>query len=207
VLGYVLARDSEGHDGDAFRLQAEAIDHACAGRGLQLVGLVRDCESENGGSAPPPGLNHALERVGAGEAGGLVVARLEDLGTSTAGLGALVEWLANPDARLVAADLDLDTGTETGRLATLLSLSELERRRLAAPTREDMAGSQLFPGGRGALRPVRDDGDDEHSAGGEQTQAARYKRPAKKPPRDHHADSLSAEDETAGREEGESWAR
>jgi hypothetical protein len=46
---------------------------------------------------------------------GLVVAKLEHLITSTTEPGALIEWLSNRDARLVAADLELDTSLPATR--------------------------------------------------------------------------------------------
>jgi peptidoglycan hydrolase-like protein with peptidoglycan-binding domain/DNA invertase Pin-like site-specific DNA recombinase len=144
VLGYVRVRDYQGSNGDAVRVHAEAIDLACEARGLRLIGVVRDRESDNGKIAPRPGLSHALERVAAGEATGLVVARLEHLTSTAVELGALMEWFSKRDARLVAADLQLDTGTDSGRRAaqTLTSVSRIERDKLAQRTRKGMAAAQ-----------------------------------------------------------------
>jgi DNA invertase Pin-like site-specific DNA recombinase len=141
VLGYVLVRDFADHNGDGFRIDADAIDHACEARGLRLIELVRDREANNGESAPRPGLSHALERVAAGEAGGLVVARLEHLGSSATELGTLIERVSSLDARLIAADQGLDTGTDRGRRAarTLASISRLETDEPAQRTHPGMA--------------------------------------------------------------------
>ena len=133
VLGYVRVHDPADHNGDAFQTQAQTIDHACTQRGLQLIGLVRDHEPGNGQTVPHPGLSHALQRVATGEADGLVVTTLEHLATSSTQLGALIEWFAKQNARLIATDQELDTGTDNGRRAahTLASITLLERNKLA----------------------------------------------------------------------------
>ncbi len=93
------------------------IAHECERRGLALLELVGERAPRNAKELERPGLDYALERVAAGEAGDLVVAKLEHLSTSSTELGALIEWLSNRDACLVAADLERDTSLPCHRLS------------------------------------------------------------------------------------------
>ena len=68
----------------------------------------------------------ALERIAAGEASTLVVARLSALASSLRELGSVLDWLQAARADLIALDVDLDTGTSAGRRIVAL-LREIER--------------------------------------------------------------------------------
>lgn len=75
-------------------------------------------------------MNHevaaALDRIATGEADVLRLARLGDAVGSLPELIRLLDWLASADANLVAADVDLDTGTAEGRQMVSL-LREIDR--------------------------------------------------------------------------------
>jgi Resolvase, N terminal domain len=75
------------------------------------------------------GLAAALRRIAEGEAEVLMVARLADAADAPRELLALIEWLAELDADLVALDVGLDTGSPGGRqaLAVLRELGRWER--------------------------------------------------------------------------------
>jgi DNA invertase Pin-like site-specific DNA recombinase len=124
--------------------QAELIRFACEERGLQLVGVVRDLDAGPGPDLDRPGLRRVLERIAAGEASCLIVEGLDRLGTSASAVGALVRWLDVDGRRLVAADLDLDTQTETGKVAVraLAAAGRLESRKLAERTRRGLAAAR-----------------------------------------------------------------
>jgi peptidoglycan hydrolase-like protein with peptidoglycan-binding domain/DNA invertase Pin-like site-specific DNA recombinase len=147
MLGYVSVT-SEGENGSDTGVQAEAITVASRRLGLRLIEVVRDVETESGRSLDRPGLSYALERIGAGEAQGLVVSKLERLSRSVDDLGALVEWFMRNDARLVAVDLGIDTDTESGRLAakTVVSLGGLGRPTSAGRSRQGLAAVQAKEG-------------------------------------------------------------
>jgi DNA invertase Pin-like site-specific DNA recombinase len=95
--------------------------------------VVRVEPSDRG--AERAGVAGALQRIGAGEASVLLVARLADAAGSAGELVALLDWLAAAQADLVALDVGLDTGTAPGR-RTVATLREVERwERAPAPGR------------------------------------------------------------------------
>ena len=93
---------------------------------------MRDLESKGGADLTRPGLSFALERLGKGEYTCLVVTSLDRLTRSAANLGTLIYLLEERRTRLIVVDIDLDTGTEEGRLAAraLVKVSGLEREKL-----------------------------------------------------------------------------
>jgi peptidoglycan hydrolase-like protein with peptidoglycan-binding domain/DNA invertase Pin-like site-specific DNA recombinase len=124
ALGYASAREPEAVDGQELRDQMAAIDTACCQRGLALDEVIADLVQIKDTRPERPGLQYALRRLEAGEASCLVVAELGRLSRSAAEIGYIVEWLRRREARLVAVDDGLDTGTRTGGKAadTLASL-------------------------------------------------------------------------------------
>lgn len=100
-----------------------AADEAAvkAVEGLEVVGIVCD-----GAGPRRSGLGEALERIAAGAAATLVVARLGATAGSLRELVALLDWLAAAGAELVALDVGLDTGSAVGRRIVGM-LREIER--------------------------------------------------------------------------------
>jgi DNA invertase Pin-like site-specific DNA recombinase len=129
-VGYTTFPDRRRAVSPESRYQARRIEAACEARGMVLDKLVGDVQSYSGPDLERPGLNHALELLGAGEASCLMVAGLDRLSRSAANLGTVIEWLEGMSARLVVIDIDLDTDTEQGRLAAraLARIGALERR-------------------------------------------------------------------------------
>jgi DNA invertase Pin-like site-specific DNA recombinase len=101
---------------------SEATDEVArfGGELLDVVAVVRDERGRR------DGLAKALERIAAGEASTLVVARLAELAGSLRELVALLDWLGAARVDLVAPDVDLDTGTAAGRRIVGV-LREIER--------------------------------------------------------------------------------
>jgi DNA invertase Pin-like site-specific DNA recombinase len=134
--------------------QAELIARECERRGLSLLEMVGECET-NGKGLERPGLSYALERIAAREAHGLVVSELSRLTHSAADLGSIIEWFARARARLIAAAHALDTHDESGRLAAnvLVEVSRWERERLVQRTRKGLQAARLNgqAGGRPAV--------------------------------------------------------
>ena len=114
ALGYVSAREPEALDGPELRDQMAAINTACCQRGLALDEVITDVVQVKDTRPERPGLQYALQRLAAGEASCLVVAELGRLSRSAPEVGYIVDWLRRRDARLVAVDDGLDTGTRTG---------------------------------------------------------------------------------------------
>ncbi|MGH2904978.1 MAG: recombinase family protein [Solirubrobacteraceae bacterium] len=83
--------------------------------GLQELEVVRD--------GP---LERVLERIAASEFSTLLVARLNAVAGSLRELTRLIDWLEDAGARLIALDINLDTGTPQGR-KTIAALREVAR--------------------------------------------------------------------------------
>jgi peptidoglycan hydrolase-like protein with peptidoglycan-binding domain len=141
ALGYVSVPHDRALQAAAAP-QARAIEGACAARGWAFVGGVREPEPPaKANGLERAGLGHALARLARGEADCLVVTELARLTGTLVELGELLERLGRAGARLVVLDLDIDTGTEAGRLAAsaLTAVSMWERERLAEGTRKALA--------------------------------------------------------------------
>jgi hypothetical protein len=114
ALGYVSVSEPEAPHGQELHDQMAAIDTACCERGLVLDEVIADLEQVKDTGPEPPGLQYALQRVAAGEASCLVVAELGRLSGSSQEVGDILEWLQRRQARLVAVDDGVDTGTRSG---------------------------------------------------------------------------------------------
>ncbi len=114
ALGYVSVREPEAVDGQQVRDQMVAIITACRQRGLVLKEVIRDLEQVNDTGPERPGMQQALNRLATGEASCLVVSELGRLSRSDPEVFSLVGWLRRREARLVAIDQRLDTGTKSG---------------------------------------------------------------------------------------------
>jgi DNA invertase Pin-like site-specific DNA recombinase len=150
ALGYVSAVDADAHGSD-LEAQTKEIRAACVRHGFESVEVVRDFESHSGSDLERPGLNYAIERLEAGDAGCLVVASLERLTRSAAHLGTLIDRLNESDIRLVVVDIELDTGNADGRLAAeaLVNVGTLERRSLDTRTRKGLQAARDARGSSG----------------------------------------------------------
>ncbi len=141
ALGYVRhAPDAEL----GLLREARAIERVCDECGLDLGGLVGDESTPGSGDPPTAALRHALQRIAAGEASALVVARLDSVSDSAAGIGTIMDWFARTGARFIAADIGLDTATPAGRLAAsaLSAAGQLERRKLQERTRQGLEAAR-----------------------------------------------------------------
>ena len=143
ALGYTTVSRPEDAERQ-LKLEARQIQLACKKRGLPLKKLVRDLESNGGADLTRPGLSFALERLAKGEYTCLVVTSLDRLTRSAANLGTLIYLLEERRTRLIVVDIDLDTGTEEGRVAAraLVKVSGLERRKLEEQTRKGLEAAR-----------------------------------------------------------------
>ena len=153
VIGYVTvsaeARRSDADD------RVREIEAACERAAWELAEVVTDRESGSG--LERPGLAYALQQIAEGKARGLVVSDLRRLSRSIVDLGALMEWFRDAGAGLVALDLDVDTSTPAGHevAATLITLGDWERERIARRTRSGLA--EVRASGRPTGRPAVSD--------------------------------------------------
>ena len=170
ALGYARCSTQEQADtGNGLAAQEKAIRAECERRDWTLLDVARD-EGHSGKSLDRPALHGALERIAAGEAGGLVVAKLDRASRSVVDFGRLLEWFDAADATLVALDLGMDTSTSSGRLVAnvMASVAEWERSVIGERTRDALAArkAQGLPISRPAvtgpladtIRELRDGG-------------------------------------------------
>jgi DNA invertase Pin-like site-specific DNA recombinase len=150
LIGYVTITP-DGGACDAERLHA-AIETRCERFAWNLLEIVHD--REQGRIRERPGMRYALERIVKREADGLVVGDLRGLSGSIVDLGALLAWLRDAHATLIALELGIDTSTPHGdQLAeTLIALGIYERERIASRTRSGLA--QLRSSGSAKGRPA-----------------------------------------------------
>lgn len=130
---------SAGRQGLGLEVQERAIRAAAEREGWELVSLEVDA-GVSARARRRPALERALTAVRAGEADGLVVAKLDRLARSVLDFSRL---LAEADRRgweLVALDVGVDTTTATGRMVAhiLAALGEWEREVISSRTREAM---------------------------------------------------------------------
>jgi DNA invertase Pin-like site-specific DNA recombinase len=146
LIGYVRVAPRErvderpGLDG-----QRRALQAAADARGWRLARVEHDVRS--GRTMRRPGLRAALDACRAGEAEGVMVARLDRLTYSLTDLAAIVGMAVDSGFTIVALEPELDLATESGRLLgrVLSTASRWEPALISAPTRRVL--------GRGPGRP------------------------------------------------------
>jgi DNA invertase Pin-like site-specific DNA recombinase len=145
VLGYATVN---GQD-QARDTATASVALLCNYRGWSLVEVVHDRREPGRGLTDRPGLIYAVNALRAGGPSGLVVAHLRDFTSRIADLATLLNWLADADAFLGAADHELDTSTRAGKstAAAIIELDRWERRRIAERTRADLSRGHFTPNG------------------------------------------------------------
>lgn len=135
-----MSTELQGESGAGLEAQRAAIVAHCTLKGWVLVGVEEDVAS-GASTRKRPAYNRAIERVEAGEASGLVAAKIDRLARSTIDFLTLVERAKSKGWVLVVLDLDLDTASPIGAfVATMLgALAEFERKLIGQRTREALA--------------------------------------------------------------------
>jgi DNA invertase Pin-like site-specific DNA recombinase len=147
LIGYIRVSRVGGREGESFispPVQRERITAAATGGGHTLVDVLEDLD-QPGSKYQRPGFQEALRRVEAGEADGMIVAKLDRFARSVSGAAQALERLEQAGGSLIAVDLGMDTSTSAGRLMrnVLMSLAEFELDRIRegwAATREHTIG-------------------------------------------------------------------
>lgn len=141
VIGYVrVSTDEQADSGAGLAAQRKAITDAVTLRGFELVDILEDA-GWSGKSLDRPGITAAIDRLEAGEAGALVVAKLDRLSRSLLDFAQLMERARSRRWAIVALDLGVDTSTPAGEMMAnvLATFSQFERRLIGQRTKDAMA--------------------------------------------------------------------
>jgi DNA invertase Pin-like site-specific DNA recombinase len=130
AIGYVrVSTTMQVESGHSLDAQRKSIADYCELYGLELVDVEAD-EGLSASNLERPGLTRALERLDAGDAGMLVVVKLDRLTRSVADLGALLsDHFGEGGHDLASVNEKIDTTSAGGRLTLniLTSVAQWER--------------------------------------------------------------------------------
>lgn len=140
-IGYCrVSTGDQMASGLGMEAQRSAIVTSCVARGWPLGTIYEDAAS---GSAMTgrPGLAEALDRLGAGQARGLIVAKLDRLSRSLVDFAGMMSRAQDESWALVALDLGVDTTSPAGEMMAnvMASFANYERRLIGMRTREALA--------------------------------------------------------------------
>jgi DNA invertase Pin-like site-specific DNA recombinase len=138
VLGYVrVSTDEQRASGAGLEAQRAAIAAECARRGWELVEVIEDA-GLSGKDLKRPGIQAALEALERGDAGALVVAKLDRLSRSMLDFAAIMTQAQKQAWALVALDVNVDTTTPAGEAMAhvMATFAQFERRLIGQRTRE-----------------------------------------------------------------------
>lgn len=131
LLGYIRVSRMKD-EGISPDLQRAAIEAYATAHGHDVLFLDPDLD-ESGKSLDRPTMQAALAKLKAGEADGIIAAKLDRLTRRVGDLGRLLDLAVEHDFNIVAIDLGLDLTTSNGKLVANLLGSvaewELDRRR------------------------------------------------------------------------------
>ncbi len=141
MFGYIRVSTSEQADSEAgLEAQRTAITAECQRKGWELAAIFEDA----GWSAKNlnrPGMIEAMTGLAAGQAGALVVAKLDRATRSNIDAATLLARAEREGWKFVALDLGIDTSTPSGELiaSVMAAVAQWERRAIGARTREALA--------------------------------------------------------------------
>ena len=144
VIGYVRVSTGEGStSGAGLAAQRTAIEAECLHRGWHLVEVIEDA-GYSAKDLKRPGVQIALETLQAGDAGALVVAKLDRLSRSMLDFTTVMATASKQGWALVALDCAVDTTTPAGEAMAnvLATFAQFERRLIGQRTREALAAKR-----------------------------------------------------------------
>ncbi len=145
VVGYVrVSTGDQADSGLGLEAQRATIVAEAARRGWELVAIFEDAGLSGKSLASRPGMAEALEALDRGEAGALVVAKLDRATRSVIDAATLLERAIRSGWAFVALDLGVDTTTPTGELVAnvMAAVAQWERKAIGARTREALAAKR-----------------------------------------------------------------
>ncbi|HET7386184.1 MAG TPA: recombinase family protein [Nocardioidaceae bacterium] len=142
AVGYVrVSTDEQASSGAGLDAQKAAINAEVERRGWQLVEVFTDAGASGKSLDGRPALTDALRAVETGEAGTLVVSKLDRLSRSLLDFAGLMQRAQDVGWNLVALDLGIDLSTPAGEFlaSVMASAAQWERRIIGQRTRDALA--------------------------------------------------------------------
>ena len=142
AIGYIrVSTDGQVESGAGLTAQRTTILSECARRGLTLSEILEDAGASARTLDRRPELGRALQLLADGQAGVLVLAKLDRLSRSIADFATLVRRAERESWAILACDLGVDMTTPTGGLLANVtaSVAEWERKIISARTTEALA--------------------------------------------------------------------
>jgi DNA invertase Pin-like site-specific DNA recombinase len=141
IVGYIRVSTQEQADsGLGIAAQRSAIQTECQRRGWKLLKVCVD-EGISGKSLDRPGVTEALTMVQSGQAGTLMVSKLDRLSRSLVDFAGLMAQATTQRWNLVALDLGIDLSTPAGEFMAnvMASAAQWERRIIGQRTKDALA--------------------------------------------------------------------
>ena len=159
VIGYVRVSTTEqAGSGLGLAAQRATIEAEAAGKGWTVATIYEDAGASGKSLTGRPALAEALDQLDRGEAGALIVAKLDRLSRSVHDAAGLLDRAGRNGWGLIAADLGVDTTTPSGEAMAnvMATFAQLERRLIGERTKAALAAKKA-PGaklGRPATLPT-----------------------------------------------------
>ena len=142
LVAYVrVSTAGQAASGIGLDAQRSAITEAAQSQGLTIVEWFEDAGRSGASMRNRAGLRDALQAINDGRAGGIIAAKVDRIGRSSADVLGLVEKAQREGWRLVVPDVGLDSSTPAGELviAALAMAARFEYRRISERQREKFA--------------------------------------------------------------------
>jgi DNA invertase Pin-like site-specific DNA recombinase len=142
VVGYTrVSTDEQATSGLGLKAQRTLIEAECERRGWELVQVFEDAGASGKAVSGRPALAKALEAVRGGDAGAMVVAKLDRLSRSLLDFASLMEDARKEGWALVILDLGVDTTTPSGEMIAnvMATFAQFERRLIGQRTKDALA--------------------------------------------------------------------
>jgi DNA invertase Pin-like site-specific DNA recombinase len=141
VIGYVrVSTDEQARNGASLDGQRRAIADECERRGWELAEVVTD-DGYSAKDLRRPGIQRCLEALKGGDAGVLMVAKLDRLSRSVLDFSQLMASAQGEGWAVSILDLGVDTTSPAGEamVNVLAAFAQFERRLIGQRTRDAMA--------------------------------------------------------------------
>lgn len=159
AIGYTrVSTGKQAESGLGLDDQRHLIEQAATRRGLDVVHWAIDAGASAKSLSGRPGLAEALDRLDAGEAQVLIVAKLDRLSRSVADFANLLDRSRRNGWQVVVLDIDVDSTTPAGELTVNVIASAAQYERRLIGERVKAAHRQIrLRGQRSGQRPILPD--------------------------------------------------